>query len=287
MKIIFKDNKTIIENPSDFSLKHTFDCGQCFRFNGDDGGFSGVAFKKKIFLKEENNRIIIDNLNQQEFEKNWFSFFDLSRDYGEIKTFLSKDSTMNKAILYGNGIRILKQDFFECLISFIISQQNNIPRIKKAVEGFCYLFGEEKEYNREKYYTFPDPKDISSITEKDLEPLKLGYRNPYIVEAVRKSADGEIIKEELESLSYDEAKKKLLEIKGVGNKVADCILLFSLGKFEAFPVDTWIKKAMQTLYGIDEKNISAYKDINYGKYSGFAQQYIFYYMREKTRRINK
>ena len=279
MKILFEDNKVILSEVCDFNLKHTFDCGQCFRFKETSAGYSGVAFGKKVFLKEEDGSVIIDNLTREEFEKNWYCFFDFDRDYGEIKNYLSSDETMRNAIEFGNGIRILKQDFFECLISFIISQQNNIPRISKAVEGFSQLFGKEKEYNGEKYYAFPTPFEVADINEKDLEPLKLGYRNPYIIEAISKVNSGDLSGEELEGMSYDDAKKKLLSVKGIGNKVADCILLFSLGKFESFPVDTWIKKAMQTLYGIDEKNISDYKDVNYGKYSGFAQQYIFYYMR--------
>ena len=137
------------------------------------------------------------------------------------------------------------------------------------------------------FHTFPDPEDIENITEKDLEPLKLGYRAPYITGAVKLAAEGVISGEMLENMSYEEAKKKLLEIKGVGNKVADCILLFSLGKFEAFPTDTWIKKAMLTLYGVEEKEISGFKDVNYGSFSGFAQQYIFYYMRENGKQIVK
>lgn len=287
MKIYEESNCIIIENPSDFSLKHTFDCGQCFRFEGKDGVYSGVAFKNFVILKEEENRIIIENLRKEDFDRYWYPFFDFKRDYGEIKKILSNDDIMKKAIEFGKGIRILKQEFFECLISFIISQQNNIPRIKKAVSGFCELFGEKKEYNGISYYTFPDPEDIENITEKDLEPLKLGYRAPYITGAVKLAAEGVISGEMLENMSYEEAKKKLLEIKGVGNKVADCILLFSLGKFEAFPTDTWIKKAMLTLYGVEEKEISGFKDVNYGSFSGFAQQYIFYYMRENGKQIVK
>lgn len=281
MKILSENNRIILENPSDFSLKHTFDCGQCFRFNEYENGYAGIAFKKRVFLYEAGGRIIIENLTRREFDETWSGFFDFSRDYGEIKRLLSSDKTMEKAIEYGYGIRILRQEFFECLISFIISQQNNIPRIKKAVEGFARLFGEEKTYNGEKYYTFPDAADIKDITERELEPLKLGYRSSYIVEAVKKAASGELCFEELNFLSYEAAKRKLLSVKGIGNKVADCILLFSLGKFEAFPVDTWIKKAMQSLYGVAEKDISDYKAVNYGEYSGFAQQYIFYYMRDR------
>ena len=180
---------------------------------------------------------------------------------------------------FGQGIRILKQEFFECVISFIISQQNNIPKIKKAVEGFCALFGEKIEYNNKVYYTFPDVEKVKNIKKEDLAPLKIGYRDTYIIDAIEKIASGEINYDELSKMTYSEAKAKLLTVKGIGNKVADCILLFSLLKFDAFPVDTWIKKAMTSLYNLKENEIENYSRMNFGEYSGFAQQYIFYYIR--------
>ena len=238
-----------------------------------------MAFEKAVVLREEENKIIIENLSKEEFLDKWISFFDLERDYKKIKETLVSDEAVRKAIEYGKGIRILKQDFFECVISFIISQQNNIPKIKKAVEGFSALFGDKKEYNQREYYTFPRPEKLRNIKKEDLAPLKIGYRDEYVIDAITKILSGEISCEELSQLSYEEAKRKLLTVKGIGNKVADCILLFSLLKFEAFPVDTWIKKAMQSLYGLKEKEIYDYSRINFGKYSGFAQQYIFYYIR--------
>ena len=165
------------------------------------------------------------------------------------------------------------------MISFIISQQNNIPKIKKAVEGFARLFGDEIEFKGSKYYSFPDVTKVKDITKEDLKELKIGYRDEYIIDAIKKVSSGEISYEELIKLPYKEAKEKLLTVKGIGNKVADCILLFSLLKFEAFPVDTWIKKAMTELYNLKEKEIKDYSKINFGDYSGFAQQYIFYYIR--------
>lgn len=283
MKIERQKDKVIIYGTEDFSLLHTFDCGQCFRFSEkEDGSFSGVAFGKYVRLTEEDDSVII-HMKGEEFGEEWEKFFDLSRDYGEIKKALSHDETMRNAIEFGGGIRILRQEFFECLISFIISQQNNIPRIKKAVEGFCRLFGKKIEAPGGEFYSFPSPEDLRGLKAEDLESLKLGYRAPYIAGAVEEVLSGRINGDELEVLSYEEAKKKLLSVKGIGNKVADCILLFSLGKFEAFPTDTWIKKAMLALYGVEEKNIPAYKEEAFGKYPGFAQQYIFYYMRETGR----
>lgn len=280
MNYEFKENKVIINNPEDFSLAHTFDCGQCFRFNlNENGNYTGIAFNKAVEISEENGNIIIENLTEDEFYKNWIDFLDLSRNYKEIKDSLIHDEVIKKAIEFGKGIRILKQDFFECVISFIISQQNNIPKIKKAVEGFARLFGDEIEFKGSKYYSFPDVTKVKDITKEDLKELKIGYRDEYIIDAIKKVSSGEISYEELVKLPYKEAKEKLLTVKGIGNKVADCILLFSLLKFEAFPVDTWIKKAMAELYNLKEKEIKDYSKINFGDYSGFAQQYIFYYIR--------
>ena len=280
MEYVFLSDRVVIKNPKDFSLRHTFDCGQCFRFNEDERGhFTGVAFKKAVEIYEENGEIIFLNVTKEEFLLYWVNFLDLERDYGEIKKSLSNDLIIKKAIAYGDGIRILKQEFFECLISFIISQQNNIPKIKKAVEGFSELFGERMEYNGKVFYTFPDPYAVKDITAEDLAPLKIGYRDKYIINAIEKVVKGEITYEILNSLPYEDAKKLLLTINGVGEKVANCVLLFSLLKFEAFPVDTWIKKAMEGLYSLKVKDIPDYTRINFGKYSGFAQQYIFYYIR--------
>ena len=284
MDYLVSGDKIVIKAPCDFTLLHIFDCGQCFRFNEvEDGHFIGVAFGNVAELYEENGDIIIQNILEEEFVKNWVPFLDLERDYGEIKRFLSKDKVVEKAIKYGHGIRILKQDFFECLISFIISQQNSIPKIKKAIEGFCELFGDEIKYKDKTYYTFPDVNKVKDISASDLAPLKIGYRDKYIIDAIKKVADGEINCEKISSMSYFDAKKELLKIKGVGEKVADCVLLFSFIKSEAFPVDTWIKKAMETLYNLAKKDISRYTEVNFGKYSGFAQQYIFYYIRNKKK----
>lgn len=284
----FLKDRIVIKNLTDFSLVDTFDCGQCFRFNKmENGHFIGVAFNRVAEFFMEDGNLVIKNVTREEFLKDWVSFLDLNRDYKEIKEELSKDEVVKKAIEYGKGIRILKQEFFECLISFIISQQNNIPKIKKAIETFCSLFGDEVVYDGNIYYTFPEFEKVKDITLKDLEPLKIGYRDKYIIDAIKKIKDNEISYEKLLNMSYEEAKKNLLTINGVGEKVANCVLLFSLLKSEAFPVDTWIKKAMESLYNLEVKEIPEYTKINFGKYSGFAQQYIFYYIRNERRQNTK
>lgn len=279
MEYLFSEDKIIIKNPQDFSLLSTFDCGQCFRFNEENGHFFGVSNGKVAEFYEEVGDIIVENVTKDEFLNYWVHFLDLERDYKKIKKELIKDKVIKEAIEFGGGIRILNQDFFECLISFIISQQNNIPKIKKAVEHLCLLFGEEIIYKGKSYYTFPTCERLKDIDETDLAPLKIGYRDKYIIDAIFNVYSGNITYEKLINLPYLDAKRELLKIKGVGDKVADCVLLFSLLKSEAFPVDTWIKKAMEGLYNLKPKEIHDYTELNFGKYSGFAQQYIFYYVR--------
>jgi len=189
---------------------------------------------------------------------------------------------MKKAVEYGNGIRILNQDPWEMLISYIISAANNIPRISKTIENLSEKFGKKIEMNGREYYLFPTPEELSKATMTDLRACNLGFRDKYVYNATRMVMDGSLDLEEIRELEYSEAKKKLMKIPGVGAKVADCILLFSMGKIEAFPVDTWIKKVMNELY-IDSTNITKinqYAAERFGKYAGIAQQYLFYYKRE-------
>lgn len=186
---------------------------------------------------------------------------------------------MSKAMSFGRGIRILKQDFFETLLTFIYSQRSSIPRIAKCVEKTAELFGNEIMYNHKKFYAFPTPDKMRNINADDMAEIKCGYRSEYIIDAVNRVLSGEINYSELKNLSYIEVKEKLMSIKGVGEKVADCVCLFSFGFFEAFPTDTWIKKAMDSLYNISESNIKEASADMFGSLSGIAQQYLFYYLR--------
>ena len=271
----------LLQKFEDFDLRHTFDCGQCFRFHEEaDGVFCGVAFGRMAVLSQKGDSVLIENVDLEAFEKDWSRFLDCGRDYAKIKRTLGCEPVMREAISHGYGIRILRQDFFECLLSFILSQQNNIPKIKKAVEAFSERFGTRREYRGRSYYTFPAAEQVKNLKAQDLAFLKIGYRDKYIVDAIRKVNSGLVCREELLSLPYEQAKKSLMQINGVGQKVADCVLLFSCGRFDAFPVDTWMKKAMLSLYGVKEKEIPAYSGKKFGAYSGFAQQYLFYYARE-------
>ena len=259
-----------IKIEKDFDLRHIFDCGQCFRFNEEkDGSFTGVAYKKAVHLKYENGELIIDGIKESDLPL-WEKFLDIKRDYSKIKERVSITPYMKEAVEYGHGIRILKQDFFETLLSFIISQRSSIPKIKSSVEKLCKAYGEKIELRGKEYYTFPTPEALSGVKEEDYVKLGVGYRAKYLEKAVASVLSGEISEEELIKMPTSEARKKLLTIYGVGNKVADCILLFSLAKFDSFPVDVWIDRAMKEDFGGKE----GYE--LFGEDSGFAQQYIFY-----------
>lgn len=276
--------KTEIDNVKDFELRDIFECGQCFRWKKEnDGSYTGIIKNGVLNVNKIENKVIFKGIVDEEIESICNNYFDLSRDYTEIKEIISKDDeNMKKAIEYGKGIRILNQDPWEMLISYIISAANNIPRISKSIENLSEKFGTSIKVNETTYYLFPTPSQLSKATMDDLRTCNLGFRDKYVYGATKLVLEGKINFEELKTMKYEDAKKKLMEIPGVGAKVADCILLFSLDKIEAFPVDTWIKKVMNELY-VDSTNITKinqYAMQKFGKYAGIAQQYLFYYKRE-------
>ena len=284
--MIYDKQKGIIEieNVSDFHPVHTFMCGQCFRWiENEDGSFDGVAYKKVINVSLNENSLIIKNTSEDDFNNIWKHYLDLDRDYAPIKKILSDDINLKKAIEYGYGIRILNQQPWECLVSFIISTQNQIPRIKKIVSSLSERFGQKLKIEDREYYSFPDADALRGVTEDELSFLKAGYRAGYIVDAVNKVTSGEINLESLFDMDYVSAKKELMKIKGVGEKVADCVLLFSYGKTEAFPIDVWVGRIMRSLYLSENASVGEIRQTSeklFGKNAGIAQQYLFYYARE-------
>lgn len=290
--------KYIYEGVKDFNLDHIFDCGQCFRWSRqEDGSYTGIAMGKavNVSLKEvpagegpSRLDLVIDNCTEEDFEKIWRPYLDLDRDYGAIKATLAEsDQVMAKAIEGGSGIRILKQELWETMVSFIISQNNNIPRIKGCIENLARLFGEPAgEYGGVEYFNVPSAEVMSGLTAEDLAPCRLGYRAPYLVETARQVMERggvEAVAADLEAASTpEEACEYLRGFQGVGPKVASCIALFGLGRLEAFPIDVWVRRVMNRLYGIDEKDIkgmNAYAAEHFGVNGGIAQQYLFYYIR--------
>lgn len=273
-----------LNNIKDFELKDIFECGQCFRWKKEsNGSYTGVIKEGVINVSKNGEKIVIRSSIDDNLEEICVNYFDLDRDYSKIKEIISQDDeNMKKAIEFGAGIRILNQNPWEMLISYIISAANNIPRISKTIENLSERYGKKITMDEKEYYLFPTPEELAKATMADLRVCNLGFRDKYVYNATRMVLEGTLDFEELRKLEYSDAKKRLMKIPGVGAKVADCILLFSLGKFEAFPVDTWIKKVMNELY-VDSTNITKinqYATERFGKYAGIAQQYLFYYKRE-------
>ncbi|MCL1809096.1 MAG: 8-oxoguanine DNA glycosylase [Clostridiales bacterium] len=285
---------TIHMSVKDFNLEHIFDCGQCFRWERQaDGSYTGLASGTQpvniSFSPRENDEysgeIAISNAGGSDPEGFWSSYLDLKRDYGGIKAELSaNDPVMAKAVEFGQGIRILQQDKWETLISFIISQNNNIKRIKGCISALCENFGKPAgEHMGREFFEFPEAAALAALSEEDLAPCRLGYRAKYIVETAKAVSKDNC--EKLYSLggsSGEEAFGYLTGLSGVGPKVARCIMLFSMGNHGSFPVDVWVRQAMSSLYGIDKgsaKAMTEYAEREFGAYGGVAQQYLFYYMK--------
>ena len=262
-----------ITGVSDFDLVRIFECGQCFRWDADENGvYTGVALGRAAKLRRAGGSVFISGAASV-FEAVWRDYFDLGRDYAEIRRRLCVDDFMRSATEFGAGIRILRQDRWEALCSFIISQCNNIPRIKKIIAGLCRRFGNEFEFEGKPFYTFPSAQRLASLHTEDLAPIRCGYRDEYIVGAARAVAAGELDLDALSRASPDSARAALKKLRGVGNKVADCALLFGLNIMDAFPLDVWMKRAVAEHYG------PAFDPGMFSPYAGVAQQYMFYYMR--------
>lgn len=271
MNLEFKNNNVYIKGIEEFDLPHTLDCGQAFRWKVDENGlWNGVAYGKQLTLEKlENGTVVLYNTNKEDYENIWKDYFDFDRNYSEIVEILSQNETLKKACEYSYGIRILNQEPFETLCSFIISQNNNIKRIKGIIERLCENFGEAKEG----YYTFPTAEKIAGLTLEDLQVLRSGFRAKYLLDAAKKVANNEINLSLLKDMPLNDARNELMKIKGVGPKVADCCLLFSHRHTEAFPKDVWIKRAMEILFQGELPECAV-------KYAGIAQQYIFFYARD-------
>lgn len=283
MNIETKNNNLIISDVKDFNLKHIFECGQCFRWNKEsDGSYTGIAYGKVLTIMQTDSSVTLFNTTEEDFKNIWYNYFDFGNDYGSIKTKLSSDKILKDAIGYGEGIRILNQELWECVISFIISASNNIPRIKKIINSLCENFGNKTDYRGKTYYSFPSPEKIYSLSLEDLAPIKAGFRDKYIISAAKAFHDG-LSAETFKDLSYAEAKKELMKIKGIGNKVADCILLFGLSKRNSFPIDVWIKRIVEYCYFDQPQSIGEierFSSEKFGELGGYAQQYLFFYARE-------
>lgn len=283
MKAYEENGNLILCGVRDFDLTQIFECGQCFRWDKDGDGWIGVAFGCALRLMQNGDTVTLFDTSLADWENVWRDYFDVERDYGEIKARLCFGDVMPEAVAFGHGIRLLRQEPFECLISFIISASNNIPRIKKIIRALCENFGDEISYMGKVYYTFPSAERLSALTLDELGVIKAGFRDKYILAAARAVAEGRLDLECLKAASFDYAKAELLKLAGVGNKVCECVLLFSLEKYEGFPVDVWVKRIMEHCFfdgERDKETISAFARESFGDLCGFAQQYLFYWARE-------
>lgn len=288
---MLKEQSYKLEGQNSFELPHIFDCGQCFRWNIEkDGSYTGVFKNNVLNVKKEKDVIYFKGICDGDIKKIIEEYFDLNRDYNQIKQILSKvDENLKMSIEYGSGIRILSQDLWETIISFIISANNNIPRIKGIIERLSQKYGNEIEWTNKKYYTFPTAKQLESVSVEDFRKLGLGFRDIRLYETTHMILNKEINLEELHNEKDTlKVREKLLELSGVGPKVADCILLFStLKRFDTFPIDVWVRRVMNELYiknedetKVNKKDIEKIAKEKFGKLEGIAQQYLFYWKRE-------
>lgn len=254
-----------------FSLADTLDCGQAFRWQQNaDGSWQAVIRGRLLRLAETDDGFYIYNCSEQDFIENWAAYFDLERDYGAICRTISADPVLEKAAAACGGIRLLRQEPWETLCSFILSQNNNIPRIKGIIDRLCQTFGEKIAGG----YTFPAAERLAGRTPEELAPLRSGFRAKYILDAAEKVAGGAVDLPALYAADTDTARAELMKINGVGPKVADCVLLFAYGKIDAFPQDVWIKRTLRELFGGTLPDVAR-------PYAGIVQQYLFHYARTK------
>lgn len=286
-----QEQKYILKNYDSFNLKDIFECGQCFRWNKEeDQSYTGVFKNNIINVKIENESIIFEGICDGDIKEIVTDYFDLERDYKKIKSELSKiDNNMKQSINYGEGIRILNQDLWETIISFIISANNNIPRIKGIIERLSKKYGNKITWKNKEYYTFPIPKQLKDVSVEEYRNLGLGFRDIRLFETTQMVLNKQVDIEKLyNEKDTSKVREELLKLSGVGPKVADCILLFStLKRFEVFPIDVWVRRVMNDLYikNEDENKVSKKQILNlanekYGNLAGIAQQYLFYWRRE-------
>ncbi|MCR5352780.1 MAG: hypothetical protein K6D98_00560 [Clostridiales bacterium] len=276
---MFLSRKRIeIKKTENFDISQIFDCGQCFRFDRvDENTYEGVASDKYIKITQAGDKLVLFNTDEKEFESFWADFFDLKTDYSKIIKSFKGDKVLSEASKFASGIRILKQDRWEALCSFIISQNNNIPRIKGIINRMSEKYGKEIfDDGKRKYYSFPCAKTLYEAGEAEIFALRTGFRAKYIYDAARTVSQNPRFLDEVSELDTKSASEKLIEIKGVGNKVAACTLLFGFARHDAFPVDVWVKRILEKYYKQDVPDELS------GENAGIAQQYLFYYERCKN-----
>lgn len=273
-----------VEGVRDFNPAHIFECGQCFRWlRQNEGVYLGVARNRVVKVEYSDGQLLIHNSSPEDFINLWYEYFDLGRDYAEIKAKLRKDRIMEEAIEFGHGIRLLKQDIWETLVSFILSSNNRIPKIMRSVAALAKAYGDRLSYEGVEYCAFPGVQKLTDTNLEQLDVCKGGYRCKYIIETARMVSGGAADIYNLRGMEIPAARAELMKLAGVGPKVADCVLLYSGNRYDIFPTDVWVKRVMEELYFKREASFKEIQDFSvqyFGELAGFAQQYLFYYARE-------
>jgi len=274
-----KHNSIRLIKPDSFTPSHIFENGQCFRWEkmGPEH-YIGIAHGKVLEVEKIGDDILLSNCTYKEFNDIWYGYFDMDTDYRLIKKKISTDDFSSRAVKFANGLRMLKQEYFEVLVSFLASQNNNIPRIKKIIRSLCERYGRKIIYKGEEYRAFPGKEDFKDISASSLDFCRAGYRCEYFSALSRTEIP---LREQLLILDAEKKREALYAIKGIGPKVAECVLLFSGIDPNAFPIDTWVKKIMKEIYGVQGSN-EKLREFAFGKFglmSGTAQQYLFNYAR--------
>ena len=287
MRREFKDGVTAVTGLECFSIRQTLECGQCFRFKRireEEGAceYAIAAFDRVLRIRQDDTGVYFYPTGPDEFGSIWAAYFDLDTDYPRIREELSRrDEWIRKAADEYGGIRILRQQPWECLVSFILSQNNKIERIKSIIQNITERFGEPLA---DGYYAFPSPDTLAGASVDELLACKAGFRAKYLADAAKKVSNGEVVLESLYDAPMEDARAALMGIKGVGEKIADCVLLFSLGKSGAFPADVWIKRVIRELYfgggSVSYKTIGDFANERFGEHAGLAQEYLYAYARE-------
>ena len=286
-----KYQEFLLEKYNSFNLKDIFECGQCFRWNKEeDDSYTGVFRNNVINVSKSKDGILFRGVCENDIINTIIDYFDLDRNYDEIKSKLSKiDNNLKESIEFGEGIRILNQDLWETIISFIISANNNIPRIKGIIERLSQKYGKKIEFKGKEYYTFPSPEELKDVSVEEYRKLGLGFRDVRLYETTKMVLNKEVDIDNLHNIKdTNKIRDELLKLMGVGEKVADCILLFStLKRFDVFPIDVWVRRVMNDLYihkddekKVTKKEIQELAKNKFGNLEGLAQQYLFYWRRE-------
>ena len=273
-----------------FNLKYTLECGQCFRWDvksKENDEYIGVIYDRVMKIRQNGNKLYIKSDKRENLKEVVYRYFDLYKDYNEIEKKISSiDDNVKNAVNNTSGIRILNQDFFETLMSYIISANNNIPRISRSINDISRRYGKKVVFENEEYYLFPTPLQLEKVTEEDFKKCGVGFRARYLKHTVEDILSNKINIQEINKKSTEELRNILLKLQGVGPKVADCILLFSCKRSEVFPIDVWVERVMTNLYfkeygrAMKKKEILEYANVNFKEYSGIVQQHLFYNVRE-------